>query len=189
MPESGRSAGIMSRVTTLLPRRAVLRGGLIALAGGVAAPAVAACDRGPTPDQITAAALAPLADAALADAAAARMLAPQVPEYTNALGVIADQRGEHAQVLVEEITRLDDRTAARISTSATPGSAAPSTSAAASAPTPATPTVSSVAGMRGLLQQSARTSADATVSLSGYPAGLAGAISAAVTSMVEVQLA
>ncbi|MDY6811521.1 MAG: hypothetical protein SW127_21345 [Actinomycetota bacterium] len=177
----------MSRVTTPLPRRTVLRGSLVVVAGGVAASAVAACDRGPTPDQITAAALAPLADAALADQAAARALAPQVPEYTNALGVVADQRGEHAQVLREEITRLDERTAARIGAAGDAGSTTPSP-AATSTPAAPTPTVSTVAGMRGLLQQSARTAADATVSLSGYPAGLAGAISAAVTSMAEVQL-
>ncbi|MFI8771455.1 hypothetical protein ACIGKQ_04780 [Gordonia sp. NPDC062954] len=182
----------MSRVTTPLPRRSVLRGSLVVVAGGVATSMVAACDRGPTADQITAAALAPLADAALADQAAAQALAPQVPEYSNALGVVANQRGEHAQALREEITRLDERTAARLGTAGAAGSGStPGTPTSGTAPAPSAPvpTVSTVAGMRGLLQQSARTSADATVSLNGYPAGLAGAISASVTSMVEVQLA
>lgn len=186
MLDVGKSAGIMCRVTTPLPRRSVLRGSLVVVAGGVAASAVAACDRGPTQDQITAAALAPLADAALADQAAAQALAPQVPEYSNALGVVANQRGEHAQALREEVTRLDERTAARI---AAAGDATSTSTAATSTPAAPTPTVSTVAEMRSLLQRSARTSADATVSLSGYPAGLAGAVSASVTSMVEVQLA
>ncbi|MEE3850619.1 hypothetical protein VZC37_09755 [Gordonia sp. LSe1-13] len=178
----------MSRVTTPLTRRAVLRGGLAATAGAITISAVAACDRGPSPEQITAAALLPLADAALADQAAATALAPLTPEYANALGVVAAQRGEHAQSLREEITRLDQETAGRIaSTGAAAGSSAPN--GPSGAPAPPAPTVSTVAGMRDLLRQSARTSAQATGSLSGYPAGLAGAISASVTSMVEVQLA
>ncbi|MGV9712420.1 hypothetical protein ACWDTI_17360 [Gordonia sp. NPDC003424] len=181
----------MCRVRTPLTRRAVLRGGLVAAAGTVALPAIAACDRGPTPEQVTAAALLPMADAALADQLAAQQLSPQEPEYSAALTVIATQRGDHARALREEITRLDQRTADRI---ATPGSASGTASAtpsadASAAPPVTSPTPTTVSGLRAALGVSARNAGDAAVSLSGYPAGLAGSISASVTTMVEVQLA
>lgn len=175
----------MCRVTSPLSRRTVLRGGL-ALAGGVAATSLlASCDRGPTPEQITAAALLPLAEAALADQAAAHTLSGQVTDYTRALQVIASQRGEHARALREEITRLDQRTAERIATAGASSSSEPTTSA------PPTPngSAATMADFRQRLTRSARTSGDACVNLNGYAAGLAGAISASVTSMVEVQLA
>ncbi|WAC55139.1 hypothetical protein [Gordonia sp. SL306] len=181
----------MCRVTSPLTRRAVLRGGLAVTVGTVAAATVAACDSGPSPEQITAAALVPLADAAFADQASAQSLAPRTPEYANALGVVAEQRGEHANALREEVARLDEQTAGRISV---PGAATPS-SAPASAPpnSPATPapapTASTVDALRAQLARSARTAGDASVNLSGYSAGLAGAVGASVTSMVEVQLA
>jgi hypothetical protein len=186
------TAGIMCRVTSPLTRRTVLRGGLAVTAGTVALSAISACDRGPTADQITAAALVPLAQAALADQAAAQSLAPRTPDYTNALGVVASQRGEHARALREEITRLDQETADRIGTPA----GQPGTSGGASAPTPppstgpvsTIPEVTSVTDLRGRLSRSARTAGDAAGALGGYAAGLAGAVSASVTSMVEVQL-
>ncbi len=203
----------MCRVSSPLTRRAVLRVGLVVAVGTVAAPALAACDRGPTPEQVTAAALLPLADQALADQAAAQELAPRAPEYTDALGVVAEQRAAHAQALREEITRLDQDTARRIATPAalsSAASAAPASSARASSAvdSPAsssagspsagspsagpsatsTPTATTVPALREQLASSARSAGDATASLVGYPAGLAGAISASVTSMVEVQL-
>ncbi|MYR05888.1 hypothetical protein GTV32_05960 [Gordonia sp. SID5947] len=179
----------MCRVTSPLTRRAVLRGGIAVTVGTVAAVTVSACDSGPSPEQITAAALVPLADAALADQAAAQALAPRTPEYANALGVVAEQRGEHARVLREEITRLDEQTAGRIA--ATPGAASsPAASASPGSspvPTPA-PAATTVDALRTQLARSARTAGAASVDLSGYSAGLAGAVSASVTSMVEVQL-
>ncbi|MFW0784725.1 hypothetical protein AAFP35_09400 [Gordonia sp. CPCC 206044] len=162
----------MCRVPSPLTRRVVLRGGLTAATGVAVGAALAGCDRGPSAEQITAAALLPLADAALADQVAAQSLAPRAPAYTRALGVVAEQRGAHAQALREEITRLDQETANRI--------VAPS---AAPIPPPTT-----VAELRGRLTRSARLAGDAGSSLSGYSAGLAGSVSAAVTSMVEVQL-
>ncbi|GAB88809.1 hypothetical protein [Gordonia rhizosphera] len=189
----------MCRVSSPLTRRAVLRGGLVVAVGTVAAPAFAACDRGPTPEQITAATLLPLADQALADQAAAQELAPRAPEYTDALGVVAEQRAAHAQALREEITRLDQDTARRIATPAalssapasSPVDSPTSSSAASSSAGPSattTPTATTVPALREQLASSARAAGDATSSLVGYPAGLAGAISASVTSMVEVQL-
>ncbi|MFW0796301.1 hypothetical protein AAFP30_20985 [Gordonia sp. CPCC 205515] len=180
----------MCRVSTPLTRRAVLRGGLVITAGTVAASVVAACDRGPTPEQVTAAALVPLADSALADQYAAQQLSPQSAEYSAALGVVATQRGDHARALREEITRLDQETANRItdpavaSTSAS-ASVAPGATSTSPAPAPAPTTVSA---LRTQLTASARAAGDAAVSLNGYPAGLAGSIGASVTSMVEVQL-
>ncbi|NDZ93409.1 hypothetical protein G3I13_02355 [Streptomyces sp. SID6673] len=183
----------MCRVTSPLTRRAVLRGGLAVTVGTVAAATVAACDSGPSPEQITAAALVPLADAAFADQASAQSLAPRTPEYANALGVVAEQRGEHAEALREEVARLDEQTAGRISVpgAATPSSASPSSpqSAPPNSPSAPVPTASTVDALRAQLARSARTAGDASVNLSGYSAGLAGAVGASVTSMVEVQLA
>ncbi|AZG44087.1 hypothetical protein [Gordonia insulae] len=179
----------MCRVTPPLTRRAILRAGLTVTAGTIAVTTIGACDTGPSPEQVTAAALVPLADAALADQAAAQSLAPRAPEYAGALGVVAAQRGEHARALREEITRLDEETAGRIATPAAstsaPASAAPG-DASITAPTPAAPTT--VPALREQLSSSARAAGDATANLTGYPAGLAGSISASVTSMVEVQL-
>lgn len=181
----------MCRVSTPLTRRTVLRGGLVVTAGTVVASAMAACDRGPTPEQNTAAALVPLTNAALADQFAAQQLSTQTPEYSAALGVIAAQRGDHARALREEITRLDQDTANRINDPAAPSaSAAPTaagTASTSSAPTP-TPTPTTVSALRTQLSASARAAGDAAVALNGYPAGLAGSIGASVTSMVEVQL-
>ncbi|GAA3690160.1 hypothetical protein GCM10022238_03720 [Gordonia hankookensis] len=181
-------------MTSPLTRRAVLRGGLAVTVGTVAAATVAACDSGPSPEQITAAALVPLADAAFADQASAQSLAPRTPEYANALGVVAEQRGEHAQALREEVARLDEQTAGRISVpgAATPSSASPPSprsSAPPNSPSAPAPTASTVDALRAQLARSARTAGDASVNLSGYSAGLAGAVGASVTSMVEVQLA
>lgn len=187
-PTTTSSAGIMCRVRTPLTRRAVLRGGLAVAAGTAVGTVVAACDRGPSPEQITAAALLPLADAALADQAAAQTLSPQEPEYAKALTVIAQQRGQHATSLREEITRLDQDTAGRIGapagTSTAPTGDATAGTSAGAAPT----TVATVSAMRSRLTRSARAAGDAAVACNGYAAGLAGSISAAVTTMAEVQL-
>lgn len=185
----------MCRVSTPLTRRTVLRGGLVVTAGTVVASAMAACDRGPTPEQNTAAALVPLTNAALADQFAAQQLSTQTPEYSAALGVIAAQRGDHARALREEITRLDQDTANRINDPAAPSaSAAPTAAGTAStspAPTPApapAPAPTTVSALRTQLSASARAAGGAAVALNGYPAGLAGSIGASVTSMMEVQL-
>ena len=149
---------------------------------GVALAGVSACgDDGPDPQQLTAQALIPLARTALADETTARGMTATNPTYSAALTVVADQRGAHARALREEITRLHRDTAAQLDTPAS-GSVTP-------APGGGDPTSTmSVDGLRGQLRASARQARDTAVAHSGYPAGLAGAVSASVTSMIEVQL-
>ncbi len=173
----------------VLRRRTLLRSG-VALGVGAFVVTAAACNRGPTPAQITAEGLLPLADAAVVDELSARALAPRFPDYTAALNVIADQRGQHARALREEIMRLDREIAGRIVTtatsSATPGgtSTAPASTSASAQSAPA----GTLDELRTALRTSARTAAAAAVALQGYSAGLSGSVSAAVTTMVEVQL-
>ena len=209
-------AGIMCRVKpatserrtpvvrTSVDRRTVLRGGLALGAGALVVGAAGACDSGPTPNEVTATALLPLARAARADAAAARSLAPRTPVYSAALGVVADQRDAHATALGQEVERLDSATAAKLSTapspSAAPASAGTSpTSAGATTPDSTTPdstasnsTASSdgtIDELRSALSASARSAHDAAISLHGYSAGLCGSVSASVATLLEVQLA
>lgn len=165
-------------------RRTVLRGGVALGAGAVLVGAAAACDSGPTPAQITAGALLPLAQSALADAEAARALAPRVADYAAALRVVADQRADHATALRAEITRLDQDTAARISPAASSTTSAPATSPA---PAPA-PTTGTLDELRAALTAAARAAHDTAISLKGYSAGLSGSVGASVTTLVQVQL-
>ncbi|WP_254431592.1 hypothetical protein [Gordonia rubripertincta] len=167
----------MCRVTTL-DRRTVLRGGLVAgvAVAGLGAVGVSGCSTGPSEEAVTADRLVPLVRSALADEKSARSLAGAEPRYAAALAVVADQRAEHARALREEIIRLDQDVAATID------EPAPS-----SAPAPAGPPT--LVGVRAGLEQSAGEARDVAISVSGYPAGLAGSVAAAVTSMREVQLA
>lgn len=172
-------------------RRTVLRGSVMLGAGATAVATAAGCDRGPTPGQVTAQALVPLARSAVADAAAARALAPQLTDYSAALGVVADQRGQHAQALREEITRLDQDIAGQIDTPASgTASSAPTSSGAGPSATsgPAAPSATTLDGLRSALAASARAAESSAIDLSGYSSGLAGSISASVTTLVEVQL-
>lgn len=153
--------------------------------------AATGCTDEPTPNQVTARALVPLAQEALADAASARALAPQVTEYAAALGVVAEQRDLHAQALREEITRLDQTIAAEVTSSGS-ASTGPrrSPDGATSAPSslPA-PSATDLDGLRSALRASAKSARGAAVALSGYSAGLAGSVGASVTTLMEVQLA
>lgn len=152
------------------------------MTAGAALVGVSACgDDGPDPQQLTAQALIPLARTALADETTARGLAATDATYAAALTVVADQRGAHAIALREEITRLHRDTASQLDT--------PASSTATSAPGGGVPTAGmSVDRLREQLRASARQARDTAVAHSGYPAGLAGAVSASVTSMIEVQL-
>lgn len=178
--------------STEVSRRSVLRGGVTVGVGLVAVTAVGtACDSGPTPAQITAEALLPLARSAGADAASARALAPRSTDYAAALGVIADQRSQHARALREEISRLDQDIAARLDPSAA-SSAAPSAGQAPTSPDAppaggAAP-VADVGSLRDALAGSARAAQDAAIRLRGYSAGLAGSVGASTTTLAEVQL-
>lgn len=182
-PEDDSSRPTPSRWRPGLSRRSVLRGGLALGAGSVLVVAASGCDSGPTPNQVTAAALVPLAQAALTDSAAARALAPRTAEYSAALLVVADQRDEHAKAFRDEITRLDQDAAARIASAATTSAAPGSTTAS---PTPNT--AGTIDDLRDSLRTSAAGARDAALHLSGYSAGLCGSVSAAVTTLTEVQL-
>lgn len=160
--------------------------------GAVVVGAAAGCERSPGPNEITAQALLPLARAARDDAAAARALAPQLTVYAAALGVVAEQRGQHAQALREEITRLDQDVAAQLDATDATTSGTASASGSASASETAgegTNESASLESLTAALTTSARGARDAAISLSGYSAGLAGSVSAAVTTLVKVQLA
>ena len=143
---------------------------------GLGAVGVSGCSTGPSEETITAERLVPLVRSALADEKSARSLAGTEPGYAAALAVVADQRAEHARALREEIIRLDQDVATSVDE---PG---PSTT-----PAPAGPPT--LVGLRAGLEQSSGEARDVAISLPGYPAGLAGSVAAAVTSMREVQLA
>ncbi len=143
---------------------------------GLGAVGVSGCSTGPSEETITAERLVPLVRSALADEKSARSLAGAEPGYAAALAVVADQRAEHARALREEIIRLDQDVAISVDE---PG---PSTT-----PAPAEPPT--LVGLRAGLEQSSGEARDVAISLPGYPAGLAGSVAAAVTSMREVQLA
>ena len=155
----------------VLARRSAIRGGLTVTAVAVTAGSLAACDNGPSAEQLTAEALVPLADAAHADAGAARTLSVSDTDYAAALKIVADQRTEHARALTEEITRLHQDTATRIVTE------------------PATGGAASVEELRTRLTASGRTAGKVALGENGYVAGLAGAVSASLVSIVEVALA
>lgn len=161
----------------------MLRGGLLAGAAVLVTGAGAACSTGPSDDEQTAAKLVPIAEAATADQAAALTLAPQALAYTNALKVVAEQRGEHALRIREEIARLDQSATSTMTT----------TTAAGDPTAPADPStdhsIASVSALQEQLRVSARAAADAGVELSGYPAGLLGSVSASCITLAEVQLA
>lgn len=172
-------------------RRTVLRGGLALGVGVVAVSAIAGCDSGPTQAQITAEALLPLAQAADAEFTAARTLAPQTPEYTAALAVIADQREQQARELREEITRLDMDIADRLNGPNGGGTGDDGTGANTTDDTSPTPTpapITTVDELRDALGRSQRAAHEAAVTLHGYSAGLTGAIAASLTTMTDIQL-
>ncbi|MEP9413610.1 hypothetical protein ABLE92_04560 [Gordonia sp. VNQ95] len=183
--------GDTPHVRTGPSRRTVLRGGVMLGVGVTVVATAAGCDRGPTPGQVTAQALVPLARSALADAAAARALAPQVTDYAAALGVVADQRGQHAQALREEITRLDQDIAGQIDT-VSGGASSTSASSSGAGPSatsgPAAPSATTLDGLRSALAASAKAARSSAIDLSGYSSGLTGSISASVTTLMEVQL-
>lgn len=156
----------------------------MAATAGLSVLAMTGCsDDGPTAEQLTAQALLPIAAAADADAKTARRLIPGSTEYAAALGVVADQRAEHAQQLRAEIYRLHRATGTEFDTlTATP----PSGTGVAPSNAPAPP--ADVGQLRTRLRESARQAHDGAITFTGYPAGLVGAVSASIVSMVEVQL-
>lgn len=159
-------------------RRSVLRGGagglvVFALVGGV----TTACGAGkpPAPDPLEAELQSARSDSELAAAAAKAAK----PALAAALSEIAAERGRHATVLLEELSR-----AAR---KPIPTTTAETTSAAAAGtdkPAPA-PSVRDVAEA---LRTSAERATKLVPTLSGYRAGLMGSIAAACTAAHTVGL-
>ncbi|MCF8610879.1 hypothetical protein L5G28_12045 [Gordonia sp. HY285] len=150
-------------------RRTVLRGAAaipVAVATGAA---VSAC--GPTTDEERDLGdmLVTHAQAAVRQQKAAAALAPRTTEYTAALTVVAQQRGEHAQALRDEIDRVHSSSADQIDV-----------------PGPALPTLDA---LRGALASSTRVAADGAVLESDFVAGLLASISASCKTLAEVQLA
>lgn len=173
----------MSDVTSL-SRRTVLRGAATAtVALPLGALALSACSRGPSPEQTLADRLVPLASAAVASAAAARLLATTEPKQATALGQIATIRDEHAKLLREEILRLHPSSGHAIvdpSASATP-SAAPGSSAPP--PSPAAPAAAGLDAFKSSLSADAAAAQQVAIGTSGFQAGLTASVSAAVTSL------
>ena len=183
-PRSESTAGLVLSPLKLsrlvLSRRSAIRGALAASAIAATAGSVAACDSGPSAEQLTAEALLPLADAAHADAATALALSVTDSDYAAALKIVADQRTEHATALTEEITRLHQDTAKQIVT--TPAKETGDTGGSGG-------TGITVDDFRTRLTESGRAAGKVAVGEDGYVAGLAGAVSASVASIVEVALA
>ncbi|GEE02504.1 hypothetical protein nbrc107696_29500 [Gordonia spumicola] len=131
--------------------------------------AVTAC--GPTVDEqrTLAELLVRHAQAAVRQQKAAQSLAPRVTEYTAALGVLAEQRGKHAQALRDEVNRLHSSSAAQIDD---PG-----------------PAITTLDALRTAVTTSTKAAATDAVDGSGFSAGLLASVSASCRTLTEVQLA
>ncbi|KXO93870.1 hypothetical protein AXK60_05295 [Tsukamurella pseudospumae] len=157
-----------------IDRRTALTSALVtggALVGGAA---LAGCttpeDRADDPQAVR---LQAAAARAQADADLARGLAVLDGAAGPQLSLIADQRGQHANALADELSRYVERP-----TSVT---AAPSSTAAAPAPV-------TRQSLRAQLTRSAREAGDAAVAASGYQAALLGSVAAATRVHAEVVL-
>lgn len=153
-----------------LTRRAALRLGLAA-AALAPLPAAAACTLG-GPDAPEVDPLLAHLERALRDQRDALAAAAADAERAAALGVVAAQRGAHADALRAEVARA-------AGPSATTGAPAPTTPAGA-APT--------AAQVRELLAGSAHAAGEAAVELDGHRAGLLASISAACATHLAVLL-
>lgn len=158
-----------------IDRRTALTSVLLAgsaLAGGAA---LAGCttpdDRADDPQAVR---LQAAAAQAQADADAARGLAVLDGAAGPQLRLIADQRGQHASALADELSRYIERP-----TSVT---AAPSSTPAAASPL-------NRQSLHAQLTRSAKDAGDAAVAASGYQAALLGSVAAATRVHAEVVLA
>ncbi len=162
-----------------LTRRELLRG---AAATAIAVPlgtiALTSCSREPSPAEVLAGRLVPLASAAAASATAARALTTAEPRHAAALTEVAGIRDRHARLLREEVTRLHPASAALI---AAPGSTSAARPAATSA-APAPQATGLDALRAGLTADAAAARAVATTT-SGFQAGLTASVSASITSL------
>lgn len=153
-----------------LPRRTLLRGGLLVPVIPVAA---AGCT-GPSQDKPDP--LEPLAESARADARLAEAVAQAHPELSADARTVASVRGEHARRLRREIDRLNPPDPDETSTTPT------------STPPPQPPPSADAAGqqLRRRLRSAQDESARVVPTATRYRAGLCGSVSAGCASLLEV---
>ncbi|MFT3899823.1 MAG: hypothetical protein QM728_06215 [Gordonia sp. (in: high G+C Gram-positive bacteria)] len=172
-------------VVTSLSRRTVLRGAAAtAVALPLGAAALSGCSRAPSPEEVLAGRLVPLASAAKASAAAARRLKATDPRHAAVLDQIAAIRDEHEKLLREEVSRLHPESRHLI--------AEPSTAptAYATAPSSAAPGSATAAPQSGQLDQfiaaldaDAQSAQQVAVTATGFQAGLTASVAASITSL------
>lgn len=176
-----------------IDRRTVLRGGAVGAAALLVAGAATGCQRGENTSQLSADRLVPLVGTARDQQRAAQDLAPRLTAYSAALLRVAQERGEHAEALANEIKRLYPAAADQLAS----GSAA-ATAPTATPPTATPTTATSESGgapdaelqrLREGLRDAAATATEVAAGESGYAAGLLASIAAACTVAEEVQLA
>ncbi len=155
----------------MLTRRAALVVGALTFAGAATAGCTGGsdADRADEPDPLLSAVAAARRDAA--GAASAIALAP---ERAAALGVIASERGAHADALATEVARAAGRD--------------PSAAPTAPATTTVTAPPPTVDELRAMLAESQVGAATLARRVDGYRAGLLGSISAAIAAHQAVML-
>lgn len=155
-------------------RRTVLTSALVAGGALAGVGALAACttpeERADDPQAVR---LQSAAAQAQADADAARGLAVLDGAAAPQLRTIADQRGQHAAALTDELSRYVQR---------------PTSVTAAPSSTPAPPSPLTRQSLRAQLARSAKAAGDAAVAASGYQAALLGSVAAATRVHAEVVL-
>ncbi|WP_244945795.1 hypothetical protein [Gordonia zhaorongruii] len=150
-------------------RRTVLRGAVAVPVAVAVGASISACTDTASERREDAERLVPHAREALRQQRAAQSLAPRNTDYTAALTAVAEQRGQHAKSLSDEINRVNSSSADQIDDAGTPPIG--------------------LDALRTALETTTRTSAAAAVGESGYAAGLLASISASCKTMTEVQLA
>lgn len=160
--------------TRPLSRRAALRAaGGAALGVSVLTLSSGCGESGPSGTPAELDALIAQADRARSDAASATAAIATAPDLAAALGVIAAERGAHADALDAEITRAGAATTALSSTTTV---------------TPPVTTPPTVDQVRQDLAQSQREAAGLARTQAGHRAGLLGSISAACAAQQAVLL-
>ncbi|GAB10907.1 hypothetical protein GOARA_063_01060 [Gordonia araii NBRC 100433] len=174
---------------TSLSRRTLLRGAAAAtVAVPLGAVALSACSSEPSPEEVLAGRLVPLASAAAASAATARQLRAVDTRNAAALDQIAAIRAEHEKLLRDEITRLHPSSASLISTPsaaptpAAPGTSTPRTSAPGTTSAPPSP-APGIEQFGTSLTADADSAGKVATTTSGFQAGLTASISASIASL------
>ncbi|MFT4201855.1 hypothetical protein [Gordonia sp. (in: high G+C Gram-positive bacteria)] len=172
-------------VVTSMSRRTVLRGAAAtAVVLPLGATALSACSREPSPEEVLADRMVPLASAALASAATARQLKATSPRNATALDQIAAIRDKHARLLREEVVRLHPESGHLIATpSSTPTAYATAPSSGAPGMPSAAPHAAGLDQFRASLDADAQAAQQIATTASGFQAGLTASVSASITSL------